>query len=98
MFTLRKGKIDHVVNLFDFSREGMGHFPDTKICQTWNKNNFLAWSFLIFPNMVMSRLWRRYLNTAKLRACFQGERVNLVLGYPINRVEDCFCLQAKFHR
>ena len=57
----------------------MGHFPDTKICQTWNKNNFLVWSFLIFPNMVKSRLWSRYLNTAKLRACFQGERVNLVL-------------------
>ena len=39
----KKGKTDHVVNLCDFS--GDGSFSDTKICQTWNENNFLKRSF-----------------------------------------------------
>ena len=43
MSTPKKGKTDHVVNLCDFS--GDGSFSDTKICQTWNENNFLKRSF-----------------------------------------------------
>lgn len=85
------------VKLFDFSWEGMGHFQKQK-SETWNENHFLAWNFLIFPNMVMSRLWRLCLNSARLKVCIQGERVTLEWGYPSKRVNECCCLQTKFHR
>ena len=75
----------------------MGHFQVQK-SETWNENHFLARSFLIFPNMVMSRLWRLYLNSARFKVCIQGERVTLQRGYPSNRVKECSCLQTKFHR
>ena len=75
----------------------MGHFQVQK-SETWNETHFLAWSFLIFPNMVMSRLWRLYLNSARFKVCIQGERVTLERGYPSNRVKECSCLQTKFHR
>ena len=77
--------------------DAMGHFQIQK-SETWNENHFFAWNFLIFPNMVMSRLWRLYLNSATLKVCIQGERVTLERGYPSNRVKECSCLQIKFHR
>ena len=85
------------VKLFDFSWEGMGHLQKQK-SETWNENHFLAWNFLIFPNMVMSRLWRLCLNSARLKVCIQGERVTLEWGYPSKRVNEGCCLQTKFHR
>ena len=85
------------VKLFDFSWEGMGHFQKQK-SETWNENHFLTWNFLIFPNMVMSRLWRLCLNSARLKVCIQGERVSLEWGYPSNLFNECSCLQTKFHR
>ena len=85
------------VKLFDFSWEGMGHFQKQK-SETRNENHFLAWNFLIFSNMVMSRLWRLCLNSARLKVCIQGERVTLEWGYPSKRVNEGCCLQTKFHR
>lgn len=46
MTTPKKGKTDHVVNLCDFSREGMAHFQIQKSVRLGAKITFLHGVFL----------------------------------------------------